>query len=156
MNIKERSRTSEILKEWKSFLNEGVDKEEKSKIETVGDLKKLLDPKSKIKSKAKSALKDTLLDIGVDLVPGGNVAKSLFNFYKSVANVDDNKKEKLGPLKGLDFDDDFLDFIDEDIIKKLISDMVIKFNDDKRLSEININDLLINTIQSNHNTQISK
>ena len=96
------------------------------------------------------------MDIGVDLVPGGNVAKSLFNFYKSVANVDDNKKEKLGPLKGLDFDDDFLDFIDEDIIKKLISDMVIKFNDDKRLSEININDLLINTIQSNHNTQISK
>ncbi len=67
MNIKERSKTSDLLKEWKFFLNE----QEKEKIETVGDLKKILDPKSKMKDAAKSALFSTLKDIGVDLVPGG-------------------------------------------------------------------------------------
>ena len=155
MNIKERSKTSNLLKEWKVFLNE--DKSKKTnKIETVGDLKTLLDPKNKIKSKAKDALKDTLLDIGVDLLPGGTVAKSLFNFYKSVSSVDDNKKEKLGPLKGLDFDDDFLKIIDENIIIKLIEDMTLKFDDDKKLRDIDINNILINTIKSNHNTKISK
>ena len=156
MNIKERDKTSKLLKEWKHFLNEDKSEDTKGKIETVGDLKKILDPKNKIKDKAKGALKDTLLDIGIDLVPGGSVAKSLFNFYKSVSNVDDSNKEKLGPLKGLDFDDDFLDFIDEDIIKKLLSDMVLKFDDDKKLSEIDVNNILINTIQQNHSTKISK
>ena len=156
MNIKERDKTSKMLKEWKHFLNEEKSEDTKDKIVTVGDLKKFLDPKNKIKDKAKSALKDTMLDIGIDLVPGGSVAKSLFNFYKSVSNVDDSKKEKLGPLKGLDFDDDFLEFIDEDVIKKLLIDMVLKFDDDKKLSEIDINSILINTIQQQHNTKISK
>ena len=155
MNIKERSKTSNLLKEWKVFLNE--DKSKKTnKIETVGDLKNLLDPNNKIKSKAKDTLKDMLLDIGVDLLPGGTVAKSLFNFYKSVSSIDDNKKEKLGPLKGLDFDDDFLKFIDENIIIKLIEDMTLKFGNDKKLRDIDINNILINTIKSNHNTKISK
>lgn len=156
MNIKERNRTSKLLKEWRHFLNEDETENAKGKIKTVGDLKKILDPKNKIKDKAKGAIKDTLLDIGVDLVPGGTVVKSLFNFYKSVSNVDDSNKEKLGPLKGLDFDDDFLDFIDEDIIKKLLNDMVLKFDDDKKLSEIDVNNILINTIQQNHKTKISK
>lgn len=152
MNIKERSKTSDLLKEWKFFLNE----QEKEKIETVGDLKKILDPKSKMKDAAKSALFSTLKDIGVDLVPGGNVAKSLFNFYKSVSSVDDDKKSDLGPLKGLDFDDDYLEFIDENIIMKLIKDMTLKFDDDKKLRDIDINNILINTIKSNHSTKISK
>ena len=152
MNINERKKTTEVLNEWKSFLNE--DKE--NKIETVGDLKELLDPRNETKKSAKKALKNILLDIGIDLVPGGSVGKSLFNFYKSVSNIDDTKKEKLGPLKGLDFDDDFLDFIDKEVIIKLIKDMVSKLDDNKKLSEIDINNILIKTIQSNHKTKISK
>ena len=152
MNINERKKTTEVLNEWKSFLNE--DKE--NKIETVGDLKELLDPRNETKKSAKKALKNILLDIGIDLVPGGSVGKSLFNFYKSVSNIDDTKKEKLGPLKGLDFDDDFLDFIDKEVIIKLIKDMVSELDDDKKLSEIDINNILIKTIQSNHKTKISK
>ena len=49
MNIKERDKTTKLLKEWKHFLNEDKTENAKDKIATVGDLKKILDPKNKIK-----------------------------------------------------------------------------------------------------------
>ena len=163
MNINNRKETAKILNEWKEFLSEDKTIEiinEDKKIETIGDLKKLLDPKKKYKSAALSTLKDTLIGMGLDAIPMGNTAKTaggaLFSFFQACSDVEDGNREKLGPLKGLDFDDDFKDFINSDIMKELLKDMVKEMDDNQKLSDIDINSLLINKIKRDHNTQISK
>jgi len=150
MNITNRKETAKILTEWKEFLNED------KKIETIGDLKKILNPKKKYKDAAIASLKDTLVGIGIDLVPGGSTASTLYSFFKSCSDVDDSNREKLGPLKGLDFDDDFKNFINSDIMKDLLKDMVKELDDNQKLSDIDINSLLVNKIKRDHSTQVAK
>jgi len=150
MNINNRKETAKIINEWKDFLNE--DKQ----IETIGDLKKVLDPKKKYMKAAFSTLKDTLVGIGIDLVPGGSTASTLYSFFKSCSDVDDSNRERLGPLKGLDFDDDFKDFINSDIMKDLLKDMVKDLDDNQKLRDIDVNSLLVNKIKRDHSTQVSK
>jgi len=147
MNINERKKTTKILKEWKSFINE----EKESKIKTIGDLKITL-----MKKESFNTLKETLIDFGIDLVPYGNTMKTLFGFFKSVSNIPDEQRKIAGPIGNLDLDDEFQKFIKEEVINGVLKE-IIKNNDDSTLlKNININDELIKRIEKKYHTNISK
>ena len=138
MNIKEREKTSSIVKDWKIFLKE----EKEEKIKTIGDLKIALAKKQSFET-----LKETLVDLGIDLVPYGSTVKTLFGFFKSVSNIPDSKRKIAGPLASLDLDDDFNRFVKEEVINGVLKDIIDDTDDSMPLSKINLNKELVDTIE---------
>lgn len=121
MNINERKKTALLLNEWKNFLNEENKSNSKKKIETVQDLKEILDTISEedldVKNKSdknKTVAKkifSVLLDVGADVsgvvVPGASLAKNIFGLISTIAKkTPDSERGKLSSLGGMDLPED--------------------------------------------------
>ena len=128
-----------LVENWRSFINE----ESSNEVRTVGDLKKVfLDYK---KSKTRNAFKTLAKKLFLDAIPGGSQVKSLADFFVQVTKLPDNQREKVGTFKVFDIDDNLDKILKKELIEGFIlsiSQKIQKFPDDKRLDELDMNELL--------------
>ena len=151
-----------MLKEWNSFINEedkAFDhnlKHDGEEIETIGDLKELLnkikkydessdDERKKIKLKKGANLVKDLTDIGIDFVEistGASIVKNVAKLAYSLYNLKDSDSDKIGDLKGFDIKDKLQKTIKDEVIISCLKDLIMqtaKYPDYTKLSDIDIN-----------------
>jgi hypothetical protein len=123
-----------------------------NELKTYGDLKKVI---KSISNKQKlGKLGDVSLDVAVGFIPGGDLAKTTFDFIKAAFSKPDIKKTKTW-LDKLDIDDDTKDIVDNTIENGFLKDQAKKFDsepDDKPLeNDFNMNAKLVQYIKDKHN-----
>ena len=151
-----------MLKEWNFFINEEDKKfnhnlkHDGEEVETIGDLKELLekikkynessdDERKKIKLKKGANLVKDLTDIGIDFVEistGASIVKSVAKLAYSLYNLKDSDSDKIGDLKGFDIQDNLQKTIKDEVIISCLNNLIIqtaKYPDDTKLSDIDIN-----------------
>ena len=151
----------EIFEEWNLFLKEEKNKKyyhslkhDGKKIETIGQLKKILKKieKKEITKIEPGVLKD-LADIGINLLELGSGAsnfKAFASLAHSLYKLKDSDSKKLGNLKGFDYNDKFQKVIKDEVLIKLlkgfVSNVYNDMSDDTLLSKIDINYLVANRV----------
>ena len=126
-------------------------KEDVSAVQTVGDLKALINAairKKKFKTAAKSGVEAVL-----DFVPGLGVTKSVGSALKALYSLPDSSRPK-GPLGNLDVDDDVGKIVDDSIENKFLNDLsseLESMGDDTPLTDLNMTKLLATFIGDEFN-----
>ena len=123
-----------------------------NELKTYGDLKKVI---KSISNKQKlGKLGDVSLDVAVGFIPGGDLAKTTFDFIKAAFSKPDDTKTKTW-LDKLDIDDDTSKIVDDTIENGFLKDLSKKFDsesDDKPLeNDFNMNAKLVQYIKDKHN-----
>jgi len=129
-----------IMENWRNYLLE------QTEINTVGDLKKILDQAKSAKAlgQGKEAIKDLAVGAIIDVVPGLGTAKSLFDVFKSTYSLPDEKRTGTA-LDVLDVDDEVSAIVDDNVenafLKKLESE-ASELPDETPLANLNMTRLL--------------
>ena len=152
-----------ILKEWNSFLQEEQKKEkfdhdlkyDGKKIETLGDLKELLEKISKKEKidKGVNLVKD-LANVGINLIEdlptGISTGKAVVNLAYSLSKLKDSESQKLDNLKGFDYTKELQAVIKDEVLVNLLKtfarNLAEKYTDETPLEEININYYVSNRV----------
>lgn len=126
-------------------------KEDVSAVQTVADLRTLINKaikKKKLKGSAKAGLEGAL-----DFVPGLGAAKSVAGALKALYSLPDDARPK-GALGNLDVDDDVSSIVDDAIENKFLNSMAKKLEsmaDDKPISDLNMTQFLASFISKEFN-----
>jgi len=123
-----------------------------NELKTYGDLKKVI--KSISNNQKLGKLGDVSLDAAIGLIPGGDIAKTTFDFIKAAFSKPDDTKTKTW-LDKLDIDDDTSKIVDDTIENGFLKDLSKKFDsesDDKPLeNDFNMNAKMVQYIKDKHN-----
>lgn len=140
VEIQESDSDFKVLREWvREVLQEKSGVED---VETVGDLKSLINKAIKAK-KLKGGAK-AIGDGAVEAVPFLGAAKTVAGALKTMYQLPDNARPK-GALKNIDVDDDISTMLDDKIENKFLNAMAKKLSslsNDKPLSDLNMTDIL--------------
>jgi hypothetical protein len=134
-------------------------------VETVGDLRKLINHalKTKRKKAGKRGIADTAVDVVVDeiqaMIPGFAIAKNLMMAVKSMYSLDDEEKTGTA-FDALNVDDDISKIVDDPVENAFLDDFsknLSAYDDDYPLTDLNVTELLTQWIaQKFNNTTLKK
>jgi len=142
-----------LFENWRKYLKE-IDWEAAAeetedvpqKIETVGDLRNILD-KVTLAKRSKggiAALKDIGISAVADLIPGAATAKSIYDVFQATYNLPDDRKTNTS-LDKLNVDDQVSKVVDdtvENLFLKGVKDKFEGLSDDTPLEELDMTKLL--------------
>jgi len=149
-----------LFENWRKYLNEAVDWEaeaektgdEPAKLETVGDLRNILDKiiLAKRTEGGLGALKDIGLGAVLDLVPGASTAKTVYDVFQSTYNLPDDKKTNTA-LDKLNVDDQVSAVVDDTVENAFLKGMKSELEglpDEQSLEELDMTKMLSNYISA--------
>lgn len=126
-----------------------------NKLETYGDLKKLLNSIS-LKQKGEKIIskgKEFAIDQVLGLIPGASNAKTTFDFIKAAMSKPDSKKTNTW-LDKLDIDDETSAIVDDTVengFMKALSASIDKMSDDQKLEDdFNMNQKLVDYLKTQY------
>lgn len=126
-----------------------------NKLETYGDLKKLLNSIS-LKQKGEKIIskgKEFAIDQFLGLIPGASNAKTTFDFIKAAMSKPDSKKTNTW-LDKLDIDDETSAIVDDTVengFMKALSASIDKMSDDQKLEDnFNMNQKLVDYLKTQY------
>ena len=122
-----------------------------AELNTYGDLKKVI--KSISKRQKLGKLGDVSLDVAIGLLPGGDLAKTTFDFVKAAFFKPDNKKTKTW-LDKIDVDDEVSAIVDDTVENDFLKTMAQMFDseqDDKPLEQdFNMNQKMVDYLKDKY------
>lgn len=126
-----------------------------NKLETYGDLKKLLNSIS-LKQKGEKIIskgKEFAIDQILGFIPGASNAKTTFDFIKAAMSKPDSKKTSTW-LDKLDIDDETSIIVDDTVengFMKALSNSIDKMSDDQKLEDdFNMNQKLVDYLKTQY------
>ena len=139
-----------IMENWRGYL-----KEQEEALQTLGDLKKAVNGAvlAKRKGQGKSAVKDVATGALLGLIPGGGVAKNIFDVAKAIYKLPDDKATNTG-LDFLNVDDEVSAIVSdkvENAFLKALSSELKNYPDDTPLKHANVTTMLSKFISREFN-----